>query len=79
MLAILVSNLNGLRFEPQTSRSRDERGTARPTDRWQVFNVSTVIYCGYLTALLQTNNPASSGYADGRSRIALMILIKDEN
>ena len=26
-----VSDLTGLRFEPQTSRSRDERVTARPT------------------------------------------------
>ena len=28
-----VSDLTGPRFEPQTSRSRDERVTARPTDR----------------------------------------------
>ena len=28
-----VSDLTGLRFEPQTSRSRDERVTARPTGR----------------------------------------------
>ena len=29
-----VSNLTGSRFEPQTSRSRDERVTARPTGRF---------------------------------------------
>ena len=29
-----VSDLTGLRFEPQTSRSRDERVTARPTARF---------------------------------------------
>ena len=28
-----VSDLTGPRFEPQTSRSRDERVTARPTGR----------------------------------------------
>ena len=30
-----VSDLTGPRFESQTSRSRDERGTARPTGRSQ--------------------------------------------
>ena len=29
-----VSDLTGPRFEPQTSRSRDERVTARPTGRY---------------------------------------------
>ena len=32
-----VSNLTGPRFEPQTSRSRDERVTAQPTGRYTVF------------------------------------------
>ena len=30
-----VSDLTGLIFEPQTSRSRDESNTARPTGRFQ--------------------------------------------
>ena len=34
-----VSNLTGPRFEPQISRSRDERVTARP-------NESQINYCG---------------------------------
>ena len=35
-----VSDLTGPRFEPQTSRSRDKRVTARPTGRfhWSFFN-----------------------------------------
>ena len=33
-----VSNLTGPRFEPQTSRSRDERVTARPTGRYRSFH-----------------------------------------
>ena len=32
-----VSDLNGLRFEPHSSRSTDERVTARPTD-WFIYN-----------------------------------------
>ena len=35
-----VSDLTGLRFEPQTSRSRDERVTARPTGRSKKKNLS---------------------------------------
>ena len=31
----IVSDLTGPRFEPQTSRSRYERVTARPTGRWK--------------------------------------------
>ena len=31
----VVSDLTGLRFEPQTSRSRDERVTVRPTGRFR--------------------------------------------
>ena len=37
-VGIAVSNLNGPRFEPQTSRSRDERVTARPIDRFSQVN-----------------------------------------
>ena len=29
-----MSDLTGLRFKPQTSRSRDERDTARPTNQY---------------------------------------------
>ena len=32
-----VSNLTDLIFEPRTSRSRDERVTARPTGRSAIF------------------------------------------
>ena len=42
-LATLVSDLTGLRFEPQTYRSRDERVTARLTGRWQIFNVFNLL------------------------------------
>ena len=33
-----ASNLTGPRFEPQTSRSRDERVTARPTERGELLD-----------------------------------------
>ena len=33
-----VANLTGSRFEPQTSRSRDERITARPSGWWKSRN-----------------------------------------
>ena len=43
------SNLNGPRFEPQTSRSRDECVTARPTGRFdssfKFFNMSEQRLC----------------------------------
>ena len=32
-----VSDLTGPRFEPQTSRSRDQRVTARPTESLQII------------------------------------------
>ena len=35
-----VSDLTGPRFEPQTSRSRDERVTARPTGRLSSLKIS---------------------------------------
>ena len=38
-----VFDLTGLRFEPQTSRSRDERVTARPTGRYNVYVISLFI------------------------------------
>ena len=38
-----MSDLTGPRFEPQTSRSRDERFTARPTG--QFFFVFFNYYC----------------------------------
>ena len=34
-----VSDLTGPRFEPQTSRSRDERVTARPTGRRNIIHL----------------------------------------
>ena len=35
-----VSDLTGPRFEPQTSRSRDKRVTARPTGRSSMIDIS---------------------------------------
>ena len=37
-----VSDLTGPRFEPQTSRSRDERVTARPTGRFKNLNLNSI-------------------------------------
>ena len=46
-----VSDLTGPRFEPQTSRSRDERVTARPTNFLLLNNCSACLI--YLLTLLQ--------------------------
>ena len=42
-LATVVSDLTSPRFDPQTSRSRDERVAAQLTDRWQIFNISNLL------------------------------------
>ena len=39
-----VSDLTGLRFEPQTFRSRDERVTARPTGRYALNCQDLIIF-----------------------------------
>ena len=48
-----VSDLTGPRFEPQTSRSRDERVTARPTGRLSIF-MSFIIQDHYVLMGNQT-------------------------
>ena len=44
-----MSNLTGPRFDPQTSRFRDERVTARPTNFriYLVITVATVIHSNF--------------------------------
>ena len=39
-----VSDLTGLRFKPQTSRSRDDRITARPTGRCKLFVIYEILF-----------------------------------
>ena len=43
----IVSDLTGSGFKPQTSRSRDERVTARPTGVFD--NMKRLIYCNLLS------------------------------
>ena len=52
-----VSDLTGLRFEPQTSRSRDERVTVRPTCRCKLFIIYEILI---LTTVVSEFWPALS-------------------
>ena len=49
-----VFDLTGPRFEPQTSRSRDERVTARPTGRSRrVADMQTLINSRYKEVMIE--------------------------
>ena len=39
-----MSRLTRLRFEPQTSRSKDKRVTTRPTGRFKVCNCNYILF-----------------------------------
>ena len=58
-----VSNLTGPRFEPQTSRSRDECVTARPTGRSiskkKVFSPEITDFCYYRDVISKKKTSSS--------------------
>ena len=51
-----VPDLTGPRFEPQTSRSRDERVTARPTALFSEIIYSTTSHISMLAGLLKVRH-----------------------
>ena len=52
-----MSDLTGLRFEPQTSRYGDERVSARPTGRLCFTNLSQLFHYYYVKLIDRINAP----------------------